>query len=194
MAYCTVAQVKQYAGIGESTDDALLDSLVVRAKGIIDAFTHTTFDASTTASHYFTLGVDTEGPYMLWLDDYCAGITQVLNGDASSTEITSSQYTTIPKNTTPYYGIKILRSASKVWEFTDDPEDAITVTGYWGYSTAAPSDIVHAAVRLTTFLYRQKDTSMDLDRPILTDAGVTLLPAGVPKDVVQLLISYRDRR
>lgn len=190
MAYCTAAQVKAYAGISAPDDDALLGELITRSKAIIDAHCRRTFEASTTASRYYTVGRDTEG-YYLWLDEDLASITSVLNGDASSTAVTSTQYTTIPKNETPYYGIKILQSAGKVWEYDQDPEDAITVTGYWAYSTTAPADIIHAAIRLVTFLYRQKDTSMDADRALLTDAGVTLLPSDLPNDVQRLLAPYR---
>jgi hypothetical protein len=191
MAYCTTAQVKAYAGINEPDDDELITNLITRSQAIIDAHCRRTFESTTTASRYYTVGADTEGAYRLWLDEDLASITQVLNGDSSQTEITASQYTTVPKNDTPYYGIRILRSASKVWEYDEDPEDAITVTGYWAYSTTAPADIVHACIRLATFLYRQKDTSIDTDRALITDSGVTILPTSLPHDVQQLLAPYR---
>lgn len=188
MAYTTVASVKAYGGISGAGDDTLLDALVDRAQAIVDAYTKRTFEASADSTRYFTVGLDTEGPF-LWLDEDLASITTVTNGD--SNEVTSSQYTTKPKNRTPYYGIKILPSAGKVWTFTTDAEDAISVAGKWAYSATAPADIVQATVRLTTFLYRQKDTSQDLDRPLMTDAGVMIMPSQIPNDVKAMLNPYR---
>jgi len=191
MAYTTTAQVKTYAGIGGSGDDILIGSLITYAQKAIDNYCNRTFEGSAT-NRVFDVGGDTEGN-TLWFDEDCASITTVTNGDASSTEVTSAQYVTIPRNRTPYHGIKILSSAGKVWEYSTDPEGAITVNGVWAYSATAPNDIVHACTRLATFLYRQKDTSMDIDRPILTDAGVTLLPGSLPNDVKTILEPYRRR-
>jgi len=192
VAYCTLAQVRSYVGIGstEIADDVLIAALIVRAQQAIDTYCDRTFEASADSTRYFDVGADTEGR-TLWLDEDLCAITTVTNGDSSSTVITSSQYTTIPRNTTPYHGIRILASSAKVWEYQTDPEGALSVAGKWAYSTTAPADITHACIRLTAFLYRQKDTNVDADRPILTDAGVTIMPASLPNDVRQMLNPYR---
>ena len=188
MAYTTADAMRAYAGISGSGDDGLLATFADAAQAHIDKYTRRTFEGSDTA-RYFTIGRETEGRW-LWFDEDLASITEILNGDASATEVTSGQYVVEPKDA-PYYGVKILASASKVWEYVTDPENAIKVTGVWAYSTTAPDDIVQAATRLAVFMYRQKDTSLDLDRPLITDAGVTLLPAGLPNDVKSLLLPYR---
>lgn len=59
------------------------------------------------------------------------------------------------------------------------------------YTYAPQEDIVQAATRLAGWLYTQKDSNADLDRPIVTDAGVTIMPGALPKDVVHLAIGYR---
>ena len=151
-----------------------------------------TLVATTTSTRNFTIGRDTQGPH-LFFDEVCAAVTQVLNGDASTTEVTSAEYVTKPSNAGPFYGIKILRSASKVWQYSTDAEDAIAVTGNWGWFSTLPDEVKHFCIRLSAFLYRQKDSSLDMDRPILTDAGVTLLPAGLNQDLTLLVKAYERK-
>jgi hypothetical protein len=191
MAYCTVIELTDYLGINDADDDALLTAIIERATAIIDMRCKRTVVAESTSAEYFTVGRDTDGPY-LFFDDVCAAITEVLNGDPDATAVTSSQYVTIPYKA-PHYAIKILRSSSQVWQYTNDPEDAIKVTANWGYFATIPDDVRHFCIRLSAYLYRQKDTSMDLDRPILTDAGVTLLPADLAKDLQVLVRAYERK-
>ncbi len=195
MDYATVAEVKTYGGVGGPKDDKVIEGLITRASKKFDTFCKHPLVTDTDTTRYFTVGRDTEG-MALWFDGVIASITQVLNGDPSTTEVTSSEYALINRNNPPYYGIRILRSAAKVWEYTTDPEDAIAVTGKWAWHTSAtvaavPADIKKACVRYVAFLYRQRDTSQDVDRPILTDAGVTLLPSRMPQDVIDDILPYR---
>ena len=189
MAYCTLAELTTYLGVSDSDDDALLGPIIDRATAIIDMRCKRTLVATSTSTRNFTVGRDTVGPH-LYFNDMCASITQVLNGDSSNTEVTSAQYVTKPSNVGPFYGIKILRSASKVWQYTTDPEDAIAVTGNWAWFATLPDEVKHFCIRLSAFLYRQKDSNLDMDRPILTDAGVTLLPAGLNQDLTLLVKAY----
>jgi len=59
-------------------------------------------------------------------------------------------------------------------------------------NTTAPVDIVHATLRLALWYYRQRDSSTDMDRPMLAE-GVTILPSMIPADVVAILDAYRWR-
>lgn len=198
MAYCDLQDVTQYAGITEPHDTALLNNLIERVSDMMDAHCKRKLVTATDTTRYFTPGRDTDG-YWLFFDDVCADVTEVLNGDASQTEITSDEYVLRDANSPPYYALKIKSSKSKVWEWSDDPEDAISVTGKWAYygvdalPVGVPDDIRFACVRWATYLYRQKDTSADVDRPLLTDSGVTIMPGGVPKDVAQILAPYVRR-
>lgn len=190
-AYCTAALAKSYLGISLTTDDTLIGLLCDRATALMDAYCRRVLVAAADTDRYFTVGRDTEGPY-LWFDDVCAAVTTVLNGDSSSTEVASTEYALIHRNNPPYIGIKILDSAAKSWEFYEDPEDAIKVTGAWGYfDTTIPADIAHIAIRLVAFLYRQKDTSADTDRPLLTASGATIMPSQLPRDIRDALAPYR---
>lgn len=54
-----------------------------------------------------------------------------------------------------------------------------------------PPDIRHACIRLTGWLYRQKDTQGgDADRPILAGDGSVLMPTTLPQDVQSILSTW----
>ena len=195
MSYTKAALVKAYVGATGTSDDALIDSLITAAEGYIDTFTDREFDGDGTSARSFAVGEDTEGP-ILWFDEDVASITSIVNkadSDSGTEAITSAHYVTIPRNKTPYRGVKLLASSNKVWDFEDDPEGGITVTASWRYSETAPPEIQEAAKRLVAFLYRQKDSSADIDRPLLTGDGVTILPSMVPADVQKVLMVKRKR-
>jgi len=186
MAYCSVVDVKNYLGITESTDDVLIADKVEAAQAAIDAYTHRTFEASADSTRYF----DAVGRHImgrtLYLDADLCSITTVTNGD--DVVISSSEYTTRPKNETPYYAIKILGSSGKLWTYADDYEDAISITGRWAWSTTAPDDIKDACVRWASYKYRQKDAQMYDVTAI--EAGVVVRPFGVPPDIQAMLAPY----
>lgn len=186
MSYASLAQLKDYLGITSGGDDFLLQELVDRAAGIIDAYTGRHFEAET-ATKYFT-EAETDGQDLI-LDGYdLLTVTKLTNGDA--VEITSGYYRLFPRNDNPKWLIKL--DDGKSWSFsTGDSE--ISVAGTWGWSAIAPADIQHACIRLAAFLYRQKDTSADIDRPMVTGDGVTIMPSGLPSDVQKLLDPYKRR-
>lgn len=188
MAYTTAAECKAYMGISVSTDDTLITALIARATAIINEYTGRVFEAETSTK-YFTID-DVEGQH-LWLFGYdLLTVTTLKNGDASTTAITSGQYVLEPRNQTPKYAIRLKEDYD--WEF-DDGDSEIEVAGTWGFSATVPADIAHATIRLVSFLYRQKDTSADIDRPLVTGDGITIMPSTVPADVKAILEPYRRR-
>lgn len=188
MAYASAAECKQYLGISVSTDDTLIDSLIERAQGIIDSYTSRTFEAATATKYFDVDHVDGKYLYLYGYD--LLGVTTLTNGDEDTTVITSAHYKLMPRNETPKWAIKLDDDTD--WELYD-ADSEIVVTGTWGYATTAPYDIAHACVRLTAFLYRQKDTSADIDRPFVTGDGVTIMPSALPQDVKSILDTYRRR-
>lgn len=187
MSYATAVQVKEYLGIsGTVVDDNLLDDLIERAEGLIDAYTGRSFE-STTATKYFGED-DTDGQDLILYGDDLLTVTTLTNGDGD--EIASGYYRLFPRNDSPKWIIRLDESQS--WSFSDGDSE-ISVAGTWGYSATAPADIQHACVRLTAFLYRQKDNSADLDRPLITGDGVTIMPTNLPADVTRLLDRYKRR-
>ena len=189
--YATLAEVKAYLGVTTSGDDALLTALIARAQSAIDAFTHRTFEASADSTKRFDADADTYEGLLDWTPyglDLCA-ITSVVNGNG--TTITSTQYVTEPRHGTPYYGIRLKASTGLTWEWdtSSDSENAIAITGKWAYSTSAPADVVHAAIRLSAFYYRQKDSNV-FESVAIPSAGVIEVPMGMPKDVSVILKPY----
>lgn len=187
MAYTTSVQLKDYLGIASTVvDDNLLDDLIERAEGLIDAYTGRSFEA-TTATKYFTSD-STDGQDLLLYGEDLLTVTKLTNGNA--VEVTSGNYRLFPRNDSPKWIIKLDESQS--WSFSDGDSE-ISVAGTWGYSATVPADIEHACVRLAAFLYRQKDTSADIDRPMITGDGVTIMPSSLPADVTRMLDRYKRR-
>jgi len=187
MAYCSLAQMKTYVGATDNDDDALLTDCITRAEAVIDRATKRTFEASADSTRTFDAQQDVAGR-TLYLDaDLCA-ITSITNGDGAA--ITALQVVSEPRNHAPYYALTLKASTGLAWTYETDPEDAISVTGRWAYSTTPPADIEQACVRLAAWLYRQKDSSSDLDRPMVSMDGATLLPAQIPADVQRMLQPY----
>lgn len=187
--YCDLQSITEYLGITETTDDSLLSSLANSAKAMIDRYCNRSFSATTNTTRYFDAMRDVNGA-TLYLDaDLCA-INSITNGDG--VVVSDSQYTTEPRNTTPYYAIRLLKSSGKAWatNTSGDSEDAIAISGKWAYSLEAPDDIVQVQIRLTAYLYRQKDNAGDLDRAIVAGNN-TILPAQLPSDILRMLTPYR---
>ena len=196
MAYATVAQLRDYAGIDDARHDGLLTLLIARAQKRIDEHVGFSFEAAADTTRTFDAKSIYKGGHLdgraLLFDTWAYQLTSVTNGDG--TVITSTYYVTEPRNRTPFYGIKLLASSGYAWESDSDgdPEGAISVVGRFAYGAAVPADITHACLRLSLWYYRQRDSSTDLDRPLLAE-GVTILPSAIPADVTEILAHYAWR-
>lgn len=189
MAYTSASALKAYLGITSTDDDTLLGTLCTRAQKIVETFTGRVFEVSVDSARKLDAFADisTNGRGLYLPDDLCA-ITSIVNGDGLT--VASTEYVTLPRHSTPYHAI-VLKTGSLVrWNWTDTPEDAITVTGKWGYSTSAPADVVQATERLAAWLYRQRDNANDMDRTMVA-GNMTILPSRLPADVVDMLQPYR---
>jgi len=191
-AYATSTDVKQYLGINSTLtgDDTLITALILRAQTAIETHTHRTFSSTGVTTRRFTVGMDTDGS-TLWFDEDLASVSTVkTNADSTApTTVASTEYVTLPRNETPYYGIRLRSDASPEWDYADAPEMGITVAGKWGYSTTPPADIKHACVRLASYYYQQKDAQV-FDVTAMPDAGVITVPVGIPADVKMILQPY----
>jgi hypothetical protein len=187
MTYCTLAQVKTYLGSEIVTDDALLEDMIDYAQAVIDDTTQKTYEAATDTTRYFDAVKDVIGT-TLYFDTPIVSITSITNGDGVA--VAAASYVTTPLNDTPYWGVKIKSDQSIYWTYNDARENAITVVGKWAYSLTAPNAIKHACIRLAAFLYRQRDSSSDFDRPVVVEGAMTILPGDLPRDVLRLLAPF----
>jgi len=186
--YTTASAVKTYLRIASAGDDALIGSLVTRASAIIDDSCGRWFTALTQTRKYDAVGNHITGRLLL-LDADLLTVTSVTNGDG--TTIGAGSYLLRPINWPPFFGIALKQSNGLRWNYLDDVEDAITISGTWGYSATPPEPIVHAAMRLAAWLYRQRDTGAELAQPFeATDKSGPRPPARLPRDVADLIGPY----
>lgn len=192
MAYTTTAAVKLLVNIptADTDDDALIATLVTQAQAEIDRYCHRTFEAAADTTKRMDAIEDVDG-MTLWLPDDLAVVTTVTNGDAAV--VPASAYVTEPRNSAPYYALRLKASSGLSWTYAADPEDAIAIVGRWAYSQTVPDAIARAATRLAAYMYNQRGQITDLDRPVVSSTGTVLLPAGLPRDVMEILEGYVRR-
>lgn len=185
--YCTTAEVKAYIGTVKATDDTLIAALITRASAAIDSYCGRTFRQREDEARTFDAVRDVDG-LTLYLDDDLLSVDSIANGDGES--VAAASYVLLPANRTPKYAIRLKASGGVTWTYTTDPEDAITVTGTWGYHAAdtAPSAIIHAAVRLTAWYYHQK--SAPFETTGYQDLGVVTVPSSMPTDIRAILDQF----
>jgi hypothetical protein len=109
----------------------------------------------------------------------------------SAVDLSSSDIVYLPPNDTPKYAIKILGSSGKTWGYTYDADNEISVRGLWGYSSTVPNDIWYVILRLVKWIYNQRVTNAELDRPLLTESGAVIMPTKLPADVQSILAQYK---
>lgn len=187
--YTTLNELKTYLGISATTDDVLLMSIIVRASEAVDSYTGRTFSAASDSTRYFdAIGEHIIDGRDLYLDHDLCEVTTVINGNG--TAISSTYYTTIPKNETPFYAIRIKQNYSSTWAYSTAWEDAISIVGKWAYSVNPPADITQATIRWAGYMYKQKDAQV-FDTTAIPEAGVIQIPAGIPQDVRMLLRPFK---
>lgn len=206
MAYASLADVISYGGFSSDSsdnwtagDETLVTNLLTRAEQMIDTYCGRSFAADSDkalvgssdgyVTRKFDALEDVDGFYLDLDRDLCE-IGTITNGDSAA--LSSSDYVTEPRNETPYFAIKLRSSTGIYWTYSTDAEDAISVSGIWAYSKTVPTDITHATIRLASWMYKQRvNTDADLDRPLLTGDGVTIMPSVIPADVRSILAPYR---
>lgn len=190
--YASTAELKTYLGITGATDDDLLTSFLARAQTVIEINTRRIWECSTDSTRYFTVGVDTDSTDLWFDEDLCQVTTVVTDADSVSpiTLTKDTDFITQPRNSTPWYGFRILGSTGKYWTYTTDPEMGVSVTGRWAYSITPPQDIIQATLNLSGYLYRAKD-AQTFDVTVMVDGGMMTIPKGTPQTVVDILVRRR---
>lgn len=193
MAYTTVAKIKDYSKIKGDGDDALLQDILTRAESIIEAHTNRVFQVSSNTSHYLQREwLDRDDPYLLHMDDELISVATLTNGDSDSTSIPSTEYwlTDSVGNRNygpPYQAIKLKSDSDYSWEW--DTDYHVEISGHWGYSDDPPADIVHATIRLVTWMWRQRLEGSE-DTITISPEGMVMYPQHFPKDVKSILDNH----
>lgn len=191
MSYCTEPEVSAYLGLSEDSDAGLLETFIRAAQGMIERQTGRVFEVTADSTRRFSPVVDCRGRTLYLTHDLADTPTTIVNGDGAT--LAATDYVTEPRTERPVYAIKLLNSSGVTWAWTTDSEDAIAVTGKWGYSTTPPDDIKHACVRLAAFLYRQRDNAQDAGVGYTTPTGVQVRAIAMPKDIDAILAPYVRR-
>jgi len=187
--YATLAQLKAYLAITATTDDALLTDLLMRATSLIEQATRKVFIASPAAPRRFgrraMMWEDSPGWDCLLLPSgvYIAQLVSAADGNGVTIPLTEIE---LPPDGPPY---SLLFRHGARW---CGASQQATIVARWGYSLTPPADIEHAAIRLAAWMYRQRGTANDPDRPTVADGGLVLLPSALPDDVRSILERYRD--
>jgi hypothetical protein len=189
MSYCLAYDVKAHLGVDSPGDDQLLTAYIAGAQAWIDEYCHRTFEAPEDTTRY----IDAAGNHLrgrvLYIDhigELCS-ITEVTNGDGIV--VASEDYVTTPRFDTPIYALRLKMNSGLIWQWTNDWEDAISITGRWAYSITAPAPIKQACIQLAAFYYRQKDAPFTDVTAV--EAGVVIRPMGIPAHVKAMLDPYR---
>jgi hypothetical protein len=188
--YATLAQLKDYLSITSTADDALLTDLLERATAVIEQMTRKAFAGTLTSTArefgreaMLWDGVMKRDYLLLPSGCYIAALTGAKDGDGAAIPLTE-----IDKHP-PDAPYTVLARRDKRWCGRTQTAE---ITAIWRYSIAPPDDIVHATIRLAAWLYRQRGTANDPDRPTVADGGLVLLPSALPDDVRLILERYRD--
>ena len=195
MAYTTIQAAKDYLGITTTTDDSLIGGFISSAQAWIDRHCHRTFEATADTERTFDALYDVIGDALV-LDRDLASITSITNGDG--TVLTAAQYVTEPRNAVvdglPIQEIRIRSDAGITWTYGDYHENAITVDGPWAYSLSVPYDVEQACMRLTAWLYRQRENRTGDDDRTVIAGNATILPTTMPSDAAAYLKPYRRKQ
>jgi hypothetical protein len=184
VAYSTITEVKLDLGIAETTDDALLTSMLDGVIAAVNLRFPSKFEAETLTRYYDPTNERHVHGRTLILGKPLLTVTTLTNGD--SAVITSGYYVKWPVNGPPYTRIILTASGGKAWTYSTDPEAAISIVGTWGYATTCPAYINLAVREWTAYLYRQKDSQV-FDVTADLNTGQLIIPKGIPATVEKLL-------
>lgn len=190
MAYCTLDDVKEYLSITETTDDALIEQSILAAKAAIDRYCGTIFDVSTDSTQHYDCRSSLISGRSLHLG------REILAAAPTTVEVGGVDVTDAVKvyGTAPYWQLVLSGVSGYSWRDSsdEDPEDAIAITGKWGYSTTPPDDVKQAAIIWSAHLYQIKDAAPDGSIALSTREQQQRVVA-IPENVQALLNPYRRK-
>jgi hypothetical protein len=176
----------------DTDDDAFIEVLIGSASRQIDTYTKRWFYGEEQTRRFNSI-VDVVN-WTLFVDQDFTEITEIINGN--NEVVPPEAYILVEPNMTPYWGIELLWSSSIVWTFITNPQNAIRVTGVWGYvngtnGTDAPEPIQHAATSLVSWMYAQR--AAPFTTVGLPESQQSVVPAVMPQFITGILDTYVRR-
>lgn len=194
--YCSLSEVKQALGITstDTDDDYFLSDLIWTVKDEIDLYCGRSFVGVSETRYYNALTDVAEYGKRLMLDRDLQTITTLTNGDGEV--LAAADYVLFPTNRPPYNAVVLLSSGSKTFTYNDDPENAISLAGVWGFTAnqEPPAPIRRAAIRLVVLRYKQRDLPFDTAGVLAGGQAPGFVPlpsTGLPVDIQATLDRYK---
>lgn len=199
--YTTLAEVKNFFledRDADATDDGVIEAMISQYSRWIDEYCRRWFYADTHTRYYDVANPPIDGR-TLYLDADLQSVTTLTNGDGTTlTEdthfILRSTNEHYP-NVNYYDRVVLLSSAGATWSYVDDPEEAISIAGVWGYcaSDSHPTPVEQACLLLVQHAYYRRNNP-EGRVTARTASGATIMGTSLPKDVYELLAPFRRRR
>jgi len=164
--YCTLDALKSELGDTGTANDARYRRYIANASRAIEDVTGRTF-VPVTATKYFDAPVRCPDRLFLEYDD----LLSITTLEDQTGTITAANYWLYPLNMTPRHSIVLnTTDLGRAFEYDDDPEKAITITGQWGYC----NDTVATGLTLGAAIINTTGTSITLSSTTC-ETGWTLL-------------------
>lgn len=186
--YPTHSDVKQYLNIQTTRDDVVLSDLVQRAIVIFEHLARRAFLPKSTVKYFSANSSEVISWDTLFLrsEDLLSITELMINGEV----VPVGDYV-LCGGEPPYYKIQLVPDSDfSFLAYTVNPFNSIKITGVWGYGDNIPQDVFGAIIRLTAYLYAQKDNAMELDRTNAIAGGMSI-PNAIPSDVERVAVFYR---
>jgi hypothetical protein len=138
--------IHEMKGVEGTSDDALMLKFVRDVSAQIKTYADREF-VPRIQTRYFDALANVNGLTFTFDRDLLAATT-ITNGDALT--VSATAYVTEPRNDSPYYAIKLKASAGLTWNYEQDPENALSIAGVWGYHTEYADAWVNVTTVATT--------------------------------------------
>lgn len=192
VAYASLALLKTHMGIGDTTDDALLQKALDTATLWIDQYTGRSFAGETGATKYF---YPTNSRYLDLTPDIRTVTSVAVDEDGDLTfgdVFASTDYLLTPLNPEPDAGIYSRLEIAPLSGKSFLGRRQVRVVGNWGYTVGgvAPANIEYACLLQATRLFRRRDAPFGILQT--TDLGQFTRISAMDADVKNLLDPYKS--
>lgn len=190
--YATLSQVKAAARITDSVDDALLEMSIESASRMIDGYCERRFFTNGTETRYYAA----RDSYVCDIDDVVGtAIVVKTSSDVDGTyDLTwaASDLQLEPTNRTAsglVFPVMRLRAVGDYLFPVWSQENAVEVTGVFGFGTAVPTQVTHATIILALRQFKRYDSPTGIIG--FGDMGAIRVGSRLDPDVSMILAPLR---